>query len=80
MPQQYQETAQSDRNEQLQTLSSSDQPPVEKLLSTLRGELILPGDPAYETERKVWITIPLRSCALSMSKMSKLWSILPVSR
>lgn len=27
---------------------------VEKLISNLRGDVILPGDAAYETERKVW--------------------------
>ncbi|MBW4579111.1 MAG: FAD-binding oxidoreductase [Tildeniella nuda ZEHNDER 1965/U140] len=54
MSQHYQETAQSDQNQQSQTVASPEKPPVEKLFLTLRGELILPGDPAYEAERKVW--------------------------
>ena len=31
-----------------------DEQAVEKLSSNLRGDVVLPGDAAYETERKVW--------------------------
>ena len=58
---QHQDVAQSNPNGQLhgQTTSSlgkqyADGQALEKLVSNLRGELILPGDPAYEAERKVW--------------------------
>jgi FAD/FMN-containing dehydrogenase len=58
---QHQDVAQSNLNRQLhgQTTSSLEKQyaggqALEKLVSNLRGELILPGDPAYEAERKVW--------------------------
>ncbi|HEY9608594.1 hypothetical protein [Allocoleopsis sp.] len=50
-----------DQNGQLhaQTTSSQEKLSVDgqaiaKLISTLRGELILPGNPTYEAERRVW--------------------------
>jgi FAD/FMN-containing dehydrogenase len=61
MAQQYQDAAQYNLNRQFHAQATSSQEKqnaygqgMEKLVSNLRGELILPGDPAYETERKVW--------------------------
>ncbi|MBW4507598.1 MAG: hypothetical protein KME64_13955 [Scytonematopsis contorta HA4267-MV1] len=54
----YQDTVQYNPNGQA-TLSPQEQQQsyeqaVEKLISNLRGDVILPGHLAYEGERKVW--------------------------
>ncbi len=61
MSQQHQDTAQYNPNGQLhaQTISPQEKQhtcgqAMEVLASNLRGEVILPGNPAYEAERKVW--------------------------
>lgn len=61
MTQQHQDTAQYNPNAQLHDRAISPQEKqhacgqaMEILASKLRGQLILPGDPAYEAERKVW--------------------------
>ncbi|WP_228037743.1 FAD-binding oxidoreductase [Nodosilinea sp. LEGE 06152] len=61
MPEQYQETAQYEQNGQTDVQITSlqkNQPDyreaIEILASKIRGELILPGNPAYEAGRKVW--------------------------
>ncbi|MBD2059568.1 FAD-binding oxidoreductase [Oculatella sp. FACHB-28] len=61
MTQQHQDTAQYEQHEQTHVQITSPQEKqhdykeaIEILASTIRGELILPGNPAYEAERKVW--------------------------
>lgn len=58
---QHQDTAQYDQNGRLHAQTTSSQEnqhayrqAMKILASNVRGELILPGDPAYEAERGVW--------------------------